>query len=84
MTLLIEVQSGQAIALLMQGKTQQQVAMKFGVNVSTKERLVHRLRETGRLANLHRTGRDDVRTVLYVLPTSVFGTLLQHKLLTIQ
>jgi hypothetical protein len=31
---LTEVQRGQAIALLMQGQRQQQVALQFGVNVS--------------------------------------------------
>ena len=34
---LTEVQRGQAIALLMQGQRQQQVALQFGVNVSTRE-----------------------------------------------
>ena len=33
MARLTEVQRGQAIALLMQGQTQRQVAMQFGVNV---------------------------------------------------
>ena len=47
---LTEVQRGQAIALLMQGQRQQQVARHFGVHVSTIERLVRRLRETGRVA----------------------------------
>jgi hypothetical protein len=31
---LMEVQRGQAIALLMKGQRQQQVALQFGVNVS--------------------------------------------------
>jgi transposase len=48
---LTEVQRGQAIALLMQGQRQQQVAVQIGVNVSTIERLVHRLRDTGRVAD---------------------------------
>ena len=48
---LMEVQRGQAIALLMQGQRQQQVALQFGVNVSTIERLVRRLRDTGRVAD---------------------------------
>jgi transposase len=43
---LTEVQRGHAIALLMQGQRQQQVALQFGVNVSTIERLVRRLRNT--------------------------------------
>ena len=58
MARLTEVQRGQAIALLMQGQTQRQ----FGVNVSTIERLVRRLRETGRLADRPRTGRPRVTT----------------------
>ena len=44
---LSEVQRGQAIEMLMQGQMQNQVAMHFGVNVSTAEHLVRRLRETG-------------------------------------
>jgi transposase-like protein len=48
---LTEVQRGQVIALLMQGQWQQQVALQFGVNVSTTERLVRRLRDTGRVAD---------------------------------
>jgi hypothetical protein len=36
---LTEVQRGQAIALLIQGQRQQQVALQFGVNVFTIERL---------------------------------------------
>jgi transposase len=47
---LTEVQRGQAIALLMQGQRQQQVALQYGVNVSTIERLV-RLRDTGKVAD---------------------------------
>ena len=49
-----------AIALLMQGQRQQQVANHFGVNVSTIERLVRRLRETGHLADRPRSGRPRV------------------------
>ena len=48
---LTEVQRGQAIALLMQGQRQQKVALQFGVNVSTIERLVRRLRDTGRVVD---------------------------------
>jgi transposase len=48
---LTEVQRSQAIALLMQGQKQQQVALQFGVNVSTIEGLVRRLRDTGRVAD---------------------------------
>ena len=53
-------QRGRAIALLMQGQRQQQVANHFGVNVSTIERLVRRLRETGHLADRPRSGRPRV------------------------
>ena len=48
---LTEDQRGQVIALLMQGQWQQQVALQFGVNVSTTERLVRRLIDTGRVAD---------------------------------
>ena len=57
MVRLTEVQRGQAIALLMQGQRQQHVARHFGVHVSTIERLVRRLRETGRVADRPRSGR---------------------------
>ena len=56
MVRLTDVQRGRAIALLMQGQRQQQVANHFGVNVSTIERLVRRLRETGHLADRPRSG----------------------------
>ena len=48
----------------MQGQRQRQVglAMQFGVNVSAIERLVGRLRETGRLADRPRTGCPRVTT----------------------
>ena len=60
MVRLKEVQRGQAIALLMQGQRQQQVARHFGVHVSTIERLVRRLRENGRVADRPRSGRPRV------------------------
>ena len=60
MVRLTGVQRGRAIALLMQGQRQQQVANHFGVNVSTIERLVRRLRETGHLADRPRSGRPRV------------------------
>jgi transposase len=62
MSRLTEFQMGQAIALLMQGQRQQQVALQFGVNVSTVERLVRRLRDTGRVADRPRLGRPRVTT----------------------
>ena len=60
MVRLTDVQRGRAIALLMQGQRQQQVAHHFGVNVSTIERLVRRLRETGHLADRPRSGHSRV------------------------
>ena len=57
MVRLTDVQRGRAIVLLMQGQRQQQVANHFGVNVSTIERLVRHLRETGHLADRPRSGR---------------------------
>ena len=60
MVRLTDVQRGRAIALLMQGQRQQQVANHFGVNVSIIESLVRRLRETGHLADRPRSGRPRV------------------------
>ena len=60
MVRLTDVQSGRAIELLMQGQRQEQVVNHFGVNVSTIERLVRRLRETGHLADWPRSGRPRV------------------------
>ena len=57
MVRLTDVQRGMAIALLMQGQRQQQVANHFGVNVSTNE---HLLRETRHLADRPRSGRPPV------------------------
>ena len=57
---LSEVQRGQSIEMLLQGQLQNQVARHFGVNVCTIERLVRRLRETGRLADRPRSGRPRV------------------------
>jgi len=62
MVRLTEVQRGQAIALLLEGRGQQQVAARFNVHISTIERLVRRMRETGRLADRPRTGRPRVTT----------------------
>ena len=56
MVRLTDVQRGRAIALLMQGQRQQQVANHFGVNVST----IERLRETGHSADRPRSGRPRV------------------------
>jgi transposase len=60
MSRLTEVQRGQAIALLMQGQRQQQAALQFGVNVSTVERLVRRLRDTRRVVDRPRRGRPRI------------------------
>ena len=60
MVRLTDVQRGRAIALLMQSQRQQQVANHFGVIVSTIERLVRRLRETGHLTDRPRSGRPRV------------------------
>ena len=60
MVRLTDVQRGKRIALLMQGQRLQQVANHFGVNVSTIERLVRRLRETGHSADRPRSGRPRV------------------------
>ena len=62
MSRLTEVQRGQAIALLMQGQRQQQVALQFGVDVSTVERRVRRLGDTRRVANRPRRGRLRITT----------------------
>jgi transposase len=56
MSRLTEVQRGHAIALLMQGQRQQQVALQFGVNVSSIEHIVRRLRDTGRVTDRLRQG----------------------------
>ena len=60
MVRLTDVQRGRAVALLMQSQRQQQVANHFGVNVSTIDCLVRRLRETGHLADRPRSGRPRV------------------------
>ena len=46
----------------MEGQRQQQVALQFGVNVSTIERLHRRLRNTGRVGDRPRRGRPRVTT----------------------
>jgi hypothetical protein len=46
----------------MQGQRQQQAALQFGVNVSTVERLVRRLRDTRRVADRPRRGRPRITT----------------------
>jgi transposase len=46
----------------MQGQRQQQVALQFGVDVSTIERLVRPLKDTGNDADRPRQGRPRVTT----------------------
>ena len=83
MVRLTDVQRDRAIALLMQGQRQQQVANHFGVNVSTIERLVRRLRETGHLADRPRSGRPrvtsrDVATSRQDNPSGTFAESSSH------
>ena len=77
MVRLTDVQRGKAIALLMQGQRQQQVANHFGVNVSTVERLVRRFRETGHLADRPRSGRPRV-TSRQDNPSGTFAESSSH------
>ena len=77
MVRLTDVQRGRANALLMQGQRQQQVANHFGVNVSTIERLVIRLRETGHLADRPRSGRPRV-TSRQDNPSGAFAESSSH------
>ena len=74
---LTDVPWGSAIALLMQGQRQQQVANHFGVNVSTIERLVRRLRETGHLADRPQSGRPPV-TSRQDNPSGTFAESSSH------
>ena len=79
---LTDVQRGRAIALLMQGQRQQQVANHFGVNVSTIE-LVRRLRGggggggAGHLADRPRSGRPRV-TSRQDNPSGTFAESSSH------
>ena len=58
MAQLTEVQRGQA--MIMQGQRQIVVARHFRVHVCTRERRVRRLRETGRVTDRPRSGRDGI------------------------
>ena len=53
---------GRAIALILQGRSQRDVAQQFGVHESTISRLVQRLRATGRLTDRPRSERPRVTT----------------------
>ena len=78
MVRLTDVQRGRAIALLMQGQRQQQVANHFGVNVSTIERLVRRLKETGHLADRVWASTRDVATSRQDNPSGTFAESSSH------
>ena len=53
---------GRAIALILQGRSQRDVAQQLGVHESTVSHLVQRRRATGRLTDRPRSGRSHVRT----------------------
>ena len=77
MVRLTDVQRGRAIALLMQGQRQQQVANHFGVNVSTTERLVRRLRAFSRPTAVWASTRD-VATSRQDNPSGTFAESSSH------
>ena len=62
MVRLSQLDRGRAIALILQGRSQRDVALQFGVHGSTISRLVQRLRATGRLTERPRSGRPRVTT----------------------
>ena len=62
MVRLSQLDRGRAIALILQGRSQRDVAQQFGVHESTISRLVQRLRATGRLTGRPRSGRPRVTT----------------------
>ena len=57
MVRLSQLDRGRAIALILQGWSQCDVAQQFGVHESTISRLVQHLRATGRLTDRPRSGR---------------------------
>ena len=63
MVRLSQLDRGRVIALILQGRSQRDVAQQFGVHESTISRLVQRLRATGRLTDHPRvtTQRQDRR-----------------------
>ena len=77
MVRLSQLDRGRAIALILQGRSQRDVAQQFGVHESTISRLVQRLKATGRLTDRPRTDvralRRNVRIDVYVLYTFVTG-----------
>ena len=62
MVLLLHLDRGRAIALILQGRSQRDIAQQFGVHESTISRLVQCLRATGRLTDRPRSGRSRVTT----------------------
>ena len=62
MVRLSQLDRGRAIALILQGRSQRDVAQQFGVHESTILRLVQCLRATGRLTDRPRSGRPRVTT----------------------
>ena len=62
MVRLSQLDRGRAIALILQGWSQRDVAQQFGVHESTISRLVQGLRATGRLSDRPRSGRLHVTT----------------------
>ena len=62
MVRLSQLDRGRAIALILQGQSQCDVAQQFGVHESTISRLVQRFRATGRLTDRPRSGCPRVTT----------------------
>ena len=62
MVRLSQLDRGRAVALILQGRSQRDVAQQFGVHESTILCLVQRLRATGRLTDRPRSGRPRVTT----------------------
>lgn len=73
-----EIRKGQVMALLMQGQSQQHVAMHFSVNVSTIDKPVRRLGYR-RAARRPRPGRSCVTFRRQDMPIYVITTLLPLK-----
>ena len=62
MVRLSQLDRGRAIALILQGRSQRDVAQQFGVHESAISRLVQHLRDTGRLTDRPRSGHPRVTT----------------------
>ena len=62
MVRLSQLDRGRAIALILQGRSQRDVAQQFGVHESMISRLVQRLRATGRLNDHPRSRLPRVTT----------------------